>query len=253
MAKQWKCARCGTKNVETTLTCSNCRMIRGAVVVKSSQDAGWSWQPANPPTAQPPDPVTTPLAQLTNPTTAQPSPAPTPTYWAPPIEATHGRSRMRLLIPTFFLVVGVVGAALAVFSASPRAPMADAVDTGFGSFAMEVGDCLDIADVSGEEVSGITARPCNREHEYEVVFTGSADGVGYPTDDAMSEYFNNLCVPAFEAYVGEAWGASPLDIFWLTPTREGWRQGDRSIHCMVYHPTVKRLTTSLKGAGRLRA
>lgn len=253
MAKQWKCARCGTKNVETTLTCSNCRMIRGAVVVKSSQDAGQSWQPANPPAAQPPDPPATQLPHWGNPAPAQPSAAPAPTYWAPPVEATEGRSRMRLFIPALFLAVGVVGAALAVFSASPDAPASGSGDTGYQSFAMDVGDCLDIADVSGEEVSGITARPCNREHEYEVIFTGSADGVGYPTDDALTEYFTNMCIPAFEEYVGEEWGASPLDIFWLTPSREGWRQGDRSIQCMVYHPTVKRLTMSLKGAGRLRA
>ena len=250
MAKQWKCARCGTKNVETTLTCSNCRMIRGAVVVKSAQDAGRPWQPANPQVTKPSNPG---FMQPPNPAFMQPSPAPTPTYWAPPAEATQGRSRMRLFIPTLFLVVGVVGAAFAVFSASPRAPVSGSADNVFQSLGVDVGDCLDIADVSGEEVSGITARPCDREHEYEVIFTGSADGVGYPTDDALSEYFASMCVPAFEEYIGEDWNTSALDIFWLTPTLEGWRQGDRSIQCLVYHPTVKRLTTSLKGAGRLRA
>lgn len=250
MAKQWKCARCGTKNVETTLTCANCRMIRGAVVVKTSEDAGRPWRPVLPPAAPPATPWANPPPALP---ADQPIPASTPSYWALPDQAPQSRSRMRLIIPALFLAVGVVGATLAVFSASPRAPVSGSADTGVQSFDMVVGDCLDIADVSGEVVSGITARPCNREHEYEVIFTGSADGVGYPTDDAFGGYFNTMCVPAFEAYIGEEWGASPLDIFWLTPTREGWRQGDRSIQCLVYHPTVKRLTQSLKGAGRPRA
>ncbi len=53
MAKQWTCARCSTKNDEGTLTCTNCRMIRGAVVVPGST---WNRQPdAGPPDAAPPD------------------------------------------------------------------------------------------------------------------------------------------------------------------------------------------------------
>jgi hypothetical protein len=251
MAKQWKCARCGTKNLETTLTCSTCRMIRGAVVVKTSRDDATTWQPPNTPStpAWPParsEPVgTLPASMQTN--------APVQTYWTPPGEGTQGRSRMRLLIPALFLAIGVVGAALAVISASPQAPAGVSPATELQALNVNVGDCLDIANITEEEVTGISARPCNREHEYEVIFTGTMDGVGYPSDDALGEYFDGHCVPAFEVYIGEAWESSPLDIFWLTPNREGWRQGDRSIQCLVHHPTVKRLTMSLKGIGRLRA
>lgn len=254
MAKQWKCARCATKNVETTLTCSNCRMIRGAVVVKSSNDAGQSWQPLIPPSPSPPLSAA-PSMEAPRPADASSDPppsAPIPGYWVQPDQPIQGHARLRLVIPALFLVVGVVGAALAVFTASPEAPDR-AANTSFRQLAFDVGDCLDIANVSEEEVSGITARPCNREHEYEVIFTGLAEGVGYPTEQTFDAFFTAHCLPAFETYIGEPYEDSVFDIFWLIPTREGWRQGDRSIQCMVYHPMVRRLTTSLKDAGRLRA
>jgi hypothetical protein len=244
MARQWKCARCGTKNVETTLTCSNCRMIRGAVVVKTdTTPAAWATPEAwSAPEASPPAP-----------TDAVPSPVPTPTYWGQADVAADGGSRTRLVIPALFLIVGLVGAAIAVATASPEAPEGSAAGSDYLADQFAVGDCLDIADISAEEVSGIEGRPCNREHEYEVIFTGPAEGVGYPTDAAFDDFFAVNCIPAFESYVGEAFEESVLDIFWLIPTREAWRQGDRTIQCLVYHPSVKRLTQSLKGAGRLRA
>jgi hypothetical protein len=157
------------------------------------------------------------------------------------------------VIPALFLIVGTVGAAIAVATASPEAPDGSAAGSDDRAYQFAVGDCLDIADTSGEEVSGIEGRPCDNEHEYEVIFTGPADGAGYPSDAAFDDFFEAKCVPAFESYVGEGFYESVLDIFWLIPTREGWRQGDRTIQCLVYHPSVKRLTQSLKGAGRLRA
>jgi hypothetical protein len=32
MARDWKCARCGTGNAETAVSCQGCGMIRGGVV-----------------------------------------------------------------------------------------------------------------------------------------------------------------------------------------------------------------------------
>lgn len=244
MAKQWKCARCSTKNDEGTLTCSNCRMIRGAVVVKSSlgtsQGApqGWPWSDPPPPAPEPrsgADPAQ--------------APAPPTSQWVLPStsDPTTGRGKRRLAIPALLLIFGVVGAVIS--NASPDAPAESTTEAESATFDMHVGDCLDIEDTSGELVSGISARRCDREHEYEVIFTGSATGASYPSESALDEYFDANCVPAFEGYVGEPFDTSVLDIFWLVPNEEGWLEGDRAVQCLVYHPQIKRLTESLKGAG----
>lgn len=245
MAKQWKCERCGTRNPESTLTCATCRSIRGAVVVKPPAGAPDPWQT--------PDPWQVPAQP------AQPVPPPSGTYWTQPAlgaqPAASSHSRSRLIVPVVLLVGGILG--LAVFLASPEATPVDTL-TGSApevatSYQLQVGDCVDIADASGEVVEGIDERPCNFEHEYEVFFSGAAEGSAYLSDAAFDDYYRANCLPAFEAYIGETYEDSALDIFWLVPTEEAWADGDRTIQCLVYHPRIPRLTTSLKGSGRLRA
>lgn len=239
MAKQWKCERCGTRNPESTLTCATCRSIRGAVVVKPAPGAPDPWQvPAGP--AQP----------------APPSPASywtQPTLTAQPAASSHNRSR--LVVPLVLLVGGILG--LAVFLASPEAAPTDTV-TGAAPeteawYELQVGDCVDIADASSEVVEGIDERPCTFEHEYEVFFSGAVEGSDYLSDAAFDDFYRANCLPAFEAYIGETYEDSVLDIFWLVPTEEAWAEGDRTVQCLVFHPRIPRLTTSLKGSGRLRA
>ena len=99
MAKQWTCARCSTKNDEGTLTCANCRMIRGAVVVPGST---WNANPGAPVDAPPPySPAPdAPAADAPAPASAEPSPGwqssqwladdPTPGYAPTPGEPSPG-------------------------------------------------------------------------------------------------------------------------------------------------------------------
>lgn len=233
MAKQWKCERCGTRNPDSTLTCATCRSIRGAVVVK--------------PPAGTPDPWQAPV---------QPPPG---TYWTQPSlptqPAASSHRRARLIVPVLLLVSGIVG--LAVLVASPEAPPIETLTGAAPETAtwdeLQVGDCVDIADASGEVVEGIDERPCTFEHEYEVFFSGAAEGSAYLSDAEFDAFYRANCLPAFETYIGEAYEDSVLDIFWLIPTEDAWAEGDRTVQCLVYHPRIPRLTTSLKGSGRLRA
>ena len=55
------------------------------------------------------------------------------------------------------------------------------------------------------------------------------------------------CNPAFDAYIGKAYDDSDLDIFYLTPTDDSWRSGDRTVKCAAYHPKIHRLRGSLRG------
>lgn len=163
-------------------------------------------------------------------------------------ESSKWRFRLLLLVPAV-LLFGIV---VAVFNASPIAPDEIGTDTSEAAASwsdLRVGECFDVEETSAGTIEDVTRRPCDREHQYELFLTESLTGVGYPTDSEFDVVFEDVCVPAFEAYVGAPFGSSVLDIYWLVPNREGWRQGDRTVQCAVYHPNLPRLTAPLKGVG----
>ena len=68
-------------------------------------------------------------------------------------------------------------------------------------------------------------------------------------------YVNDNCSPAFGTYVGKPYADSELAIYWLAPTDDGWRAGDHSVQCAVYHPRVHvqtQVAEGLEPVGRLR-
>jgi putative regulator of septum formation len=245
MARQWKCARCGTPNDEGTLTCSNCRMIRGAVVVPGSFS-----QRVEPPAVDTEASAAEPPATIASGELA-------PTSWdgsgvrvaAPSASVPFWRRIPLGLVVVAVLVVG--GGIVGYLSNANRSSSGEITKGGDLVVSdLRVGDCFDLKDASADQVGEVTAVPCGVAHEYEMYFVGAmADGV-FPSDDAFDAFFENNCIDSFEAYVGRAYEASELDIFWLVPIEDGWNAGDRSVQCAVYHPQISRLTESLKGSGR---
>lgn len=141
----WKCARCSTVNDKSGISCSNCRLMRGSVVIARAPDG----------------PIGTESIPVARPT---PDAAPTtPVPWppdAPPAQAPW----------------------------SPAAP---------------------------------------------------------PTADSTSPAW----APTWVAPSPEL-AAPDLPPYWLYPTDDSWRQGDRTVQCAVFDPNQPLLTTSLKGANR---
>ena len=115
---------------------------------------------------------------------------------------------------------------------------------------LRVGDCFDLKDPTAEEIEEVAARPCAQAHEFELFFTGSLPEGAYPAQPVFEAYMQDNCMPAFVAFVGKVYEDSELDVYWLSPTTEAWRQGDRSVQCAVYHPRIHELTESLKGSKR---
>jgi Septum formation len=67
-------------------------------------------------------------------------------------------------------------------------------------------------------------------------------------EGAFWTYLDRHCIPAFRAYIGKSWyGGSDLDIYWLVPTDDAWRSGDRTMQCAAFNPVKYRLTESLRG------
>lgn len=81
-------------------------------------------------------------------------------------------------------------------------------------------------------------------------FVGSLSGDAYPSEDVMTGYVIDNCIPAFDTYVGMDYQSSMYDIFHFVPSEDGWDAGDHTVQCAVFHPTDDELTGSLKGAAQ---
>ena len=96
----------------------------------------------------------------------------------------------------------------------------------------------------------MTAGPCTASHEFEMFFVGTMPAGEFPAETVFETYVNDNCGPAFGTYVGKPYSDSELSMYWLAPTEEGWRGGDHSVQCAVYHPRVHVQTQSLKGSNQ---
>jgi hypothetical protein len=113
---------------------------------------------------------------------------------------------------------------------------------------LRVGDCFDLKDeFSGDEIEDVKSVPCTTEHQLEIFYVGAMGKGTYPTDDEFETYVTQNCNPAFGAYIGKAYDDSDVYIYWLAPTDDTWRSGDRTVHCAAYYPRIDRLTQSLRG------
>lgn len=230
MAKSWKCARCATKNLESTLTCGACRMIRGAVVVPGSS-----------------------VPRIA---TGEPILAPNMGGLAAPSR----RSRVPWPIPVGAVVLVALligGTVSARFDAAPaqvpvpsNAPAsAPAASAPFDIVNLRIGDCFDVQEPGIDAYAGLAPRSCTEAHRYEVFWTGAMPAGPFPSAEAFEAFHDAHCPDAFSAYVGEPMTQSRLATFWMVPNQEGWEAGYRSIQCSVCDPANPRLTYSLKGSG----
>ena len=246
MAKLWKCARCSTENAEGVVTCSNCRMIRGGVVVPGS----FSQPAASPvpgwprgPTPQP-RPAWEPATEFGEVSAGAPDPA----GIASRDEAPRS-SGLSLRKPVLWVVVALTAVAvglgmLASQTRSSNGEITRSVE--LSADDLRVGDCFDIKDPTADLVDRVTAQPCTRSHQYELFYVGRLQGTSYPSDGEWDALFDANCPEPFGTYVGTPYADSELEIFWLGPDKQGWFAGDRSIQCSVFDPKNKRLTKSLK-------
>jgi hypothetical protein len=157
-------------------------------------------------------------------------------------------------IPIGWLVFGVLvvgGGASSWFFGASRSDSGEIARTGdMNAVDLRVGDCFDFKDPNADELEDVTAMPCAQEHEYELFYTGSMPAGAYPADAAFDDFVTANCDPAFAAYVGMDYQTSALEVDWLAPTADAWRDGDRSIQCAVSDPQAARRTGSLRGASR---
>lgn len=229
MATGWKCASCSAENSETAVSCGSCGLIRGGVVTAPN--------PLSPPAPLPP--------------TVQPgwpaaAPGTTPGVPAPATRPPWRRIPLGWLVLAAIVGIAAIGGWYANASRSPGGEITKSGD--LTAVDLRTGDCFDLKDPTADQIDTVTGKPCTEAHEYEVFLATSMPPGAYPTDDEFQTFVSDTCTPEFQTFVGRAYADSALEIFWFYPSTEGWASGDRSIQCAVYHPSVPRLTQSLKGS-----
>ncbi|MFH8800134.1 DUF4190 domain-containing protein [Streptomyces sp. NPDC017936] len=105
---------------------------------------------------------------------------------------------------------------------------------GNSALSLAEGDCFDVpGDTFREDVYDVDEVPCAEEHDGEVFGTIPLPGNDYPGDDQVGDTAEDQCWRLRDGYAMDPWAlGDDVDVYYLTPTRESWRWGDREITCV---------------------
>ena len=118
-------------------------------------------------------------------------------------------------------------------------------------FELAVGDCFDDGDlVLGEleEVGEVPLVECPEPHDNEVYAVVTVDGEEFPGEQAIQTQADEVCLGAFDPFVGLDYQSSALDFGWLVPTADSWDMGDRVVACFVYRLDLAKVSGTLEGS-----
>jgi len=117
-------------------------------------------------------------------------------------------------------------------------------------FSLEVGQCLNAADLSRERVSDVPVVECQQPHDGEVYAMLDVPDGDYPGESALQAEAEQFCRTEFTSFVGIDYPLSLLDVAYLYPTGSSWdKLNDRSIVCIVIDPDGS-VTGTLSGSRR---
>lgn len=115
-------------------------------------------------------------------------------------------------------------------------------------FSLEVGQCFDDPS-SFDEVTDVPIVECQGPHDNEIYEVFDLPDGDYPGIDNVESTSESACLAAFEPFVGRDYASSALDIGYLYPTPDTWRNGDREVICMVYNLSGDKLLSPASGSG----
>lgn len=119
-------------------------------------------------------------------------------------------------------------------------------------FDLAVGDCFDDGDMAiggVEELGDVPMVECSEPHDNEVYAVVTVDGDVFPGEQAIQNTADDMCLEAFDGFVGLDYEKSTLDFGWLVPTADTWVAGDRVVACFVYRMDLEKVTGSLQDTG----
>lgn len=115
------------------------------------------------------------------------------------------------------------------------------------AFAIQVGDCLNDAEV-GSEVTSVPLVDCAEPHDSEVYARGESAAPAFPGFDALDDELAEFCQgESFTEFIGIPYTESRLQTSGYFPSQESWADGDRELLCTVWDEDG-RVSGSLRGS-----
>jgi len=118
-------------------------------------------------------------------------------------------------------------------------------------FSLEVGDCMDDYGTA-TDISSVPIVDCDKEHDAEVYAVEDIDSDSFPGVTEVSDAADEICIDAWEDFVGISYEESLLDYSALMPTEETWALGDKEVVCTIskYDESgqLVKVTDSLEGS-----
>lgn len=110
------------------------------------------------------------------------------------------------------------------------------------------GECFNTAGSLEGVTYDLDVVPCSDEHDAEVFATITLPESEFPGDDRISLLADDRCYALRADYAMDVWALpSHVDVYYLTPTRQSWRLGDREVTCLFGNTDQGgRLTGSLR-------
>ena len=113
---------------------------------------------------------------------------------------------------------------------------------------LKAGMCIKTAPESALDIPVVD---CRAAHEDEVITrTVMAGPSKWPGDEVIETSAEAKCRTAFATYVGIGYDDSRLELDFWTVDPDGWRDGGRTLVCLVYDPSDPTLTGALKGTAQ---
>ncbi|MFE0821732.1 DUF4190 domain-containing protein [Streptomyces sp. NPDC058847] len=102
------------------------------------------------------------------------------------------------------------------------------------AYALEKGECFTTPSGSLQGVTyDVDQVPCAREHDGEVFAVFDLPGGAYPGDAEITRVADERCYALQDSYAMDRWALSAdVDVYYLTPTAQSWRGGDREVTCL---------------------
>ncbi len=121
---------------------------------------------------------------------------------------------------------------------------------------LDIGTCFD-DPVSESAVSenlvasdDVPIVDCDKPHDNEVFANQDLTGDSFPGVERTSNRAAQLCLAAFDAYIGAPYETSKYEILWFTPSEETWDAGDREVICFAFDQNLDKITGSVNGIGQ---
>ncbi|MFC7995898.1 DUF4190 domain-containing protein [Streptomyces rochei] len=120
------------------------------------------------------------------------------------------------------------------------------------AYALEKGECFTTPSGSLQGVTyDVDLVSCAREHDGEVFAVFDLPGGAFPGEDGITRVADERCYALQDSYAMDRWALpGDVDVYYLTPTSQSWRAGDREVTCLFGNTDERgTLTGSLRTDG----